>query len=332
MKNTIIIVALLVMLISCNNKADKKNIESSTIDNSHEQYFENTKMVTNLDEAPYNKRHISNGSQYKYDTLSSNYISDVKTILQTKNFKFPEEQKFKDKLMQVFNINVYDFKNKVVVLRPAMFTEIAIKDEKFVLIEDPKTEHRIINDDLEFYYNSYVFYGDREAFRWLQIKNKKQLIDLVLLYGYNSDKELVKLVFKNFDFNNSDLFHDLIFTNDIKLKKFVLRKSILDDIEQLIYEGATDGFTDIKKTNGYNSFSNIIQKIRDEPKNYNDPEKYIAFLYEKELRIGIVSHVKSNVINDPNYKSFLKENNYFNFKKLKNYIEKVYVGGTNSEE
>lgn len=248
-RQIIIVVFLIYILIEC-----KENSNSERV---------NKENVKKENVAPYNTTDIGDGVKYNYDTLSADYIKKVKTSLLNKNFKFLDEQKFKDKVFEVFNINVYDYKNKIVVLRPAMFTEIAIKEDKFILIENPETDNSkdAINDDLEYYYNSYVFYGDKIAFNWLKSRNKQQLIDLVVQYGYDSDKELIKFVFKDFDFDDSVLFHDLIFTNNVKTKKFVLRESILNDIESLVYKGTIEGYTEAKEGNGYNSFSEIIQKL-----------------------------------------------------------------------
>jgi uncharacterized protein YgiM (DUF1202 family) len=67
-----------------------------------------------------------------------------------------------------------------------MFTEIAIKEHKFILIEDPETDSDPdnINEDLEYYYNLYVFYGDKKALNWLKANNKEVLKDLGVEYDY----------------------------------------------------------------------------------------------------------------------------------------------------
>ncbi|WDF64937.1 SH3 domain-containing protein [Flavobacterium sp. KACC 22763] len=318
MKN--IISLLVLLLISCTGKTDSKK---NNLGNSN-----------GSKEAPYNLTDLGDGKKFNYDTLSIDYINKVKTSLIKSNFKFPDEQTFKKRTLEVFKINLYDYKNNIIVLRPAMFTEIAIKESRFILIEDQETDgsENAINENLEFYYNSYVFYEDKIAFNWLKSRYKQQLIDLVVQYGYNSDKELVKFVFKNYDFDDSVSFHDLIFTYDVKSKKYILRESILNDIESIVYKGTVEGYTEAKEGNGYNSFSDIIEKIRSNPNNYLDAEKYIAFLYEKDLRVCVVGHIESNLSENKKYKTFLKENNYFNLMRLKEYVEIVYGGDSDSDE
>jgi hypothetical protein len=318
MKERIFSFLLILLLVSCNNKQQEEN--------------KNIENKDTLKIAPYNTTDIGDGVKYNYDTLSVDYMKKVKNSLLNRKFKFLDEQKFKDKVFEVYNINVYDYTNKLVVLRPAMFTEIAIKEDKFILIEDPETDDsESINDNLEYYYNNYVFYGDKTAFNWLKMNNKQQLIDLVVQYGYNADKELLNFVFKDFDFDDNTLFHDLIFTKDINTNKFILREKILNDIENLVYKGSVEGYAETKAGNGYNSFSEIIKRIRMNPDDYTLPEKYIAFLYEKDLRVGIVGHIESDLANNTSYKSFLKQNNYFDFKRLKDYVENVYGEDPNSE-
>uniref|UniRef100_UPI00404735F8 SH3 domain-containing protein n=1 Tax=Flavobacterium sp. TaxID=239 RepID=UPI00404735F8 len=119
-------------------------------------------------------------------------------------------------------------------------------------------------------------------------------------------------------------FHDLIFTTDLKTAKFKLREDIINDIEDIIYGGSIVGYMEAKEGNGYNTFSEIIEMINKNSKKYEEPERTIAFLYEKELRVGIVGHIESNLVIDPKYKAFLKNNNYFGYLKLKDYTENVF--------
>ncbi len=322
MKKSIVIITLLIISISCKEKLeeDKKNIKK----------IEN---MDNLNNAPYNTSELGDGLKYNYDTLSLDYINKVKTSLTNRNFKFLDKEQFREKILEVFNFNIDDYKNNIIVLRPAMFTEIAIKNQNFILIEDSETDDReSINSDLEYYYNSYVFHNDKISFNWLKFNEKEVLNNLVIEYGYNKDKELVKFVFKDFDFDNKTLFHNLIFNRELKTKKFKLREGILNDIENIVYGGNVSGYEEVKEGNGYNSISEIIETIRENSKQYIEPEKNIAFLYEKDLRIGIVGHIESNLNIDSNYKPFLKSNSYFGYPKLLEYVENIYGEDPNSEE
>lgn len=170
--NKIIFLLAVIMLISCNEKIKDKKVNRIETNDSKT--------------APYNLTDLGDGKKYNYDTLSVAYIKKVQESLLKREFKFPSQEKFKEKISEVFNIKIYDYKNSIVVLRPAMFTEIAIKEHRFILIEDPETDSdpNNINEDLEYYYNSYVFYGDKKAFNWLKINNEDILKDLGVEYDY----------------------------------------------------------------------------------------------------------------------------------------------------
>lgn len=170
--NKIIFLLAAIMLGSCNEKINDKKI--------------NTIESINSKAAPYNLTDLGDGKKYNYDTLSVAYINKVKESLLDRKFIFPSQEKFKEKISEIFNTKIYDYKNSIVVLRPAMFTEIAIKEHKFILIEDPETDSDPdnINEDLEYYYNLYVFYGDKKALNWLKANNKEVLKDLGVEYDY----------------------------------------------------------------------------------------------------------------------------------------------------
>ncbi|MCD0469056.1 SH3 domain-containing protein [Flavobacterium sp. JAS] len=280
--------------------------------------------------APYNITDLGDGLEYNYDTLSVNYIKKVKTSLLNRQFKFPDEQKFKDKVLEVFNVDIYEYKNKNVVLRPAMFTEIAIKENKFILIEDPETDDNkeAINDDLEFYYNSYVFYGDKNALNWLKLNNKEELKDLVIEYGYVSDFELLKFVLEKFDFDNESSFEKLIFDQNEKLE---IREDILEGILLVNYGGKSKDLSYAKEGNGFSEIGHIVGNIRNNPNLYSNPNKTIAILLNKDLEVGVVGNTEAILIKNPDYKSYLKKNKYFNFQRLRDYVELLYGQNPNSE-
>jgi len=316
MKRIIFNLLLILLAISCNEKGEKQS--------------DNLQIADNLKVAPYNITDLGDGLKYDYDTLSVDYIKKVKTSLLNRQFKFPDEQKFKDKVLEVFNVNIYDYKNKNVVLRPAMFTEIAIKENKFILIEDPETDDNkeAINDNLEFYYNSYVFYGDKNALNWLKLNNREELKDLVIEYGYASDLELLKFVFEKFDFNNESSFEKLIFDHN---KKLEIREDILDGILLVNYQGKSEDLSYAKEGNGFSKIGHIVDNINSNPNLYSNPEKTIAILLNKDLEVGVVGNTEAILIKNPDYKSYLKKNKYFNFQRLRDYVELLYGQNPNSE-
>lgn len=305
-KKKICLIIIFLLFISCNEKNDKKD--------------DNIKFLANSKTAPYNLTDLGDGSKFNYDTLSTDYIKKVKISIQSRKFKFPDKQKFKDRIFEVFNINIYDFNNKIVVLRPAMFTEIAIKEDRFVLVEDAETDDnaKIINDDFEYYYNSYVFYGNKEALNWLKSHNKENLNNLVIEYGYGSDIDLLRFVLKDLDFENKTLFKQLIFDNNNKLK---IREDILDGILVVNYGGKSEDLSYAKDGNGFLLIGDIINEIRSNPNSYSNPNRTIAILLNKDLEVGVVGNAEAYLHENPDYKTFLKKNKYFNLQRLKEYVE-----------
>ena len=322
MKKTVSILIILIIFISCKEKNGKKR-----------EYLQNFEKMNDLKNAPYNISELGDGLKFNYDTLSVEYINKVKNSLVNRNFKFLDNDQFQQRILKVFDFNIDDYENNIIVLRPAMFSEIVVKDQKFIIVEDSETDDsENINSDLEYYYNSFVIYNDKMSYNWLKLHQNEVLKDLVVEYGYNEDKELVKFVFDNFDFDSKTLFHDLIFKTDLKTSKLILRESIINDIEDIVYGGSTIGYMEAKEGKGYNTFSEIIEMLRKNSKQYLEPEKTIAFLYEKDLRVGIVGHVESNLTMDSKYKTFLKNNNYFGYLRLKDYVEKVFEDNSNSND
>lgn len=322
MKKVLIILIFSIIFISCKDNIEEKNKNTQNIE-----------KMNDLKNAPYNLSELSDGVKYDYDTLSINYINKIKSSLINRNFKFLDKQNFQERILEVFNFNIDDYKNNIIVLRPAMFTEIVIKDQKFILVEDAETDNsENINSDLEYNFNSYILNNDKNSFNWLKFNQKELLETLVVEYGFNQDKELLKFIFKDFDFDNKTLFHNLIFSKDIKTGEFRLREALLKDIENIVYGGGVVGYTEAKEGNGYNSLSEIVEIIRKNSKQYFEPEKNIASLYERDLSIGIVGHVESNLTTDTKYKTFLKNNNYFGNSRLKDYAEDVFGDDVNTND
>lgn len=65
----------------------------------------------------------------------------------------------------------------------------------------------------------------------------------------------------------------------------------------------------------------IIDNITERPNEYLDSDKIIASIFEKELRVGIILDIKTYLLNNPNFAVLLKENNYYDLPKLKEYIQ-----------
>lgn len=235
------------LLLSCNGQENKSRLW-------------NKEEINSLKTAPYNITDEGDDTKSSYDDLSPEFINKAKKILEQRKFQFPDENTFNQKISDIFSFNLKDYKNSIIALRPTMFPEVAIKENKFVFIQDAGAdEPDFINPDLVYHYNSYVFYNTPVSYVWLQTNNSNLLYDLVVYYGYNKDKKLVESVFKKFDFNSFSDMEQLIFIDSGGYKK--LKKQIFDDIETLIYKGKVEDFSYAKEGNGYLRIGDIINKI-----------------------------------------------------------------------
>lgn len=212
-----------------------------------------------------------------------------------------------------------------------MFPEIVITSKRYILIQNPDSNSPFEIDNLELLkYNQYIFYNDSLAYTYLKSKSPQLLKDLVVHYGYNKDKELVAFVLNNFDFTNENLFHDLIFSYNPQTGLFHLKEGVFEDIEKIIYKGKTEDFSYAKEGDGYMSLFQIIERIDKNKTQYYDADMIIAFLFERELRVGIQGHLESYLSSHKQYKSYLQSREYFNFPRLKKYLEVIHQSNDNS--
>jgi len=315
MKN-ISLVLLYSFLLSCTGKESKLHLQ-------------NIIEIISLKDAPYNITDEGDGTKSNYDDLSPEFINKAKKVLEQRKFQFPDENTFNQKILDIFSFNLKDYKNSIIALRPAMFPEVAIKENKFIFIQDAgAAEPEFINPDLLYHFNSYVFYNTPVSYVWLQTNNSNLLYDLVVYYGYNTDKKLVESVFKKFDFNSLSDMEQLIFIDSGGYKK--LKKQIFDDIETIIYKGKVEDFSYAKEGNGYLRIGDIINKISSSPKEYFEPEKTISYLFERELRVGIQGNIESYLNKNPKYNSNLEKNKFYDLPTLKDYVKYIYQKESNT--
>lgn len=291
--------------------------------------LQNIKEINSLKDKPYNITDEGDGTKSNYDDLSPEFINKAKKVLEQRKFQFPDENTFNQKILDVFSFNLKDYKNSIIALRPAMFPEVAIKENKFIFIQDAgAAEPEFMNPDLLYHFNSYIFYNTPVSYVWLQTNNSSLLYDLVVYYGYNKDKKLVESVFKKFDFNSLSDMEQLIFIDSGGYKK--LKKQIFDDIETIIYKGKVEDFSYAKEGDGYLRIGDIISKISSSPKEYFEPEKTISYLFERELRVGIQGDIESYLNKNPTYKSNLEKNKFYDLPTLKDYVKYIYQKESNT--
>ena len=301
------------LFISCNGQ-DKKN---------ENQILENNKKMNVNKEAPYNISDEGDGTKFNYDDFSQDLIIKAKKTLEQRKFQFPSDEIFNQRVLEVFGFNLKEYRNSIIALQPSMFPEVALRKDKFIIIQDANAnEPDFINNELLYHLNSYIFYKTQVSYVWLNANAKEELYDLVIHFGYNKDKKLVSTDFEKFDFNSLSNVEELIFKDHNS--RYELKKQIFDDIENIIYKGSVEDFSYAKEGDGYIRLGDIINKINFNPKEYNEPEYIIAYLFERELRVGIQGDVESYIDKNPVYVKTLKKVDFYNLPMLKDYVEYIY--------
>lgn len=302
------IMSIFYLFQSCDGQTNDKNNKIKV-----------TNEMKNLKEAPYNLSDEGDGNKYNYDSLSVEIINSAKLMLESKKFQFPTNGNFDKKIQEVFGFQLSEYKNSIFVLEPSMFPEVAIRKHNFVLIQDSDLDTSdFLNPDLLYHYNAYVFYKSQDSFLWLEKNDPEILNNLVIHYGYTGDKKLVENVLKNYDFESLSGMEELIFKYGDKKKE--LKKEIFVELENFVENKKSMSSLNLTKQNVYSQFGKIIDKIAEHPNEYLDSDNMIAYLFEKELRVGINLDLKTYILNNQNFAVLLEENNYYDLPKLKEYI------------
>lgn len=278
-----------------------------------------TQDMKNLKIAPYNLSDEGDGNQYNYDSLSIDIINNAKLMLEDKKFQLPTSENFNKKIQQVFGFQLTEYRNLIFVLEPSMFPEVAIRKYNFILIQDSDLDTSdFLNPDLLYHFNSYVFYNSQDSYQWLKKNDPELLYNLVIHFGYSGDKKLLQTVFTNYNFKSLPSMEELIFKYGDKKKE--LKKEIFVDLENFARDKQSMETSNLTKEDVYSQFGKIIDHITQHPNNYLESDKMVAFLFEKELEVGIMFDLDAYMKNNKQFATLSKENNYYNLPKLKAYI------------
>lgn len=302
------ILSIFYLFQSCDGQTNDKNNKIKV-----------TNEMKNLKEAPYNLSDEGDGNKYNYDSLSVEIINNAKLMLESKKFQLPTNRNFDKKIQEVFGFQLTEYRNLIFVLEPSMFPEVAIRKHNFILIQDSDLDTSdFLNPNLLYHYNSYVFYNSQDSFLWLEKNDPEILHNLVIHYGYTGDEKLVENVLKNYDFESISGMEELIFKYGDKKKE--LKKEIFVHLENFVKNKQSMNTLNLTKENVYSQFGKIIDIIAEHPNEYLDSDKMIAYIFEKELCVGINLDLKTYLLNNQNFPVLLKENNYYDLPKLKEYI------------
>lgn len=302
------LLAILFLLTSCNGQNNKEK-------NKQEKTMEQTATGKN---SPYNVFHEGEMNIDFVDFINTNK-EKIQAELNKKGYKKPSETVFESKIKAFYNWDIKEYSN-IIALQQSMLSEIAVKDLGIVFVEGSNTE---IEADLLYNYNQFIFYNDKAALTWIKAKRPDLLQLLVKSYGFTKDDEILKFVFDKVNFKNSFDIREIIFgTEDNKL---VLREEIVKKIRQIKYKEQTvAGFSETVAGDFYTTIVKNINDIVKNPKNYKDPDRYVAFLLNELALSGITGDIDSILNNNVAYLKMIKDNKYYNFDELKSYLENNY--------
>ena len=302
------LLAILYLLTSCNgqNNKEKKNQEKT---------IEQTATGKN---SPYNVFHEGEMKIDFVDFINTNK-DKIQAELNKKGYKKPSETVFESKIKMFYNWDIKEYSN-VSALQQSMLSEIAVKDLGIVFVEGSDTE---IEADLLYNYNQFIFYNERVALTWLKAKRPDLLHLLVKSYGFTKDDEILKFVFDIVNFKNSFDITEIIFGTENN--KLVMREEMVTKIRQIKYKGQTvAGFSETVTGDFYTTIVKNINDIVKNPKNYKDPDRYVAFLLNELALSGITGDIDLVLSTNAVYSKKIKDNKYYNFEELKSYIENNY--------
>lgn len=314
----LILIPILLCMFYCNNKQD----------NSMKREIEKNKKLNNKTDkkvSPFNTFNDGGMNINFEDFINENKIK-IKTEINKYNYKIPENNIFEEKIKFYFNWDIQDYTN-VIVLENSMFPVIVVKDYNLIYLEDDNGEE--INGQLISNYNKLIFYDDKASLTWLKFQYPYLLDSLVKTYGFSKNDDILKFVFNRTNFNNDLVISDFIFQSNDGI--LTLREDMIRKIREIKFNNEiSNDYGVVVGTDFYSSFLDIIKNIRREPNNYEKSDYQIAFLLNEVILSGLSGIIDSELDKNPQYKRVLKSNHYFNFQRLKEYVEHIYGQNPNS--
>lgn len=305
-------VAMLILLNSCNGQ-NKNNEKIDKMENnkiSEYNIFKEGEMNTN------------------YSDFINKNNKKIESEIKKFGYKEPSRDIFIDKIKYFYNWDVSNYTN-VVVLQNSLQPEIVVQDKKLIFVEGEENE---IDGEVLWNYNEFIFNNKKNALSWLKLRRPDLLVELVKIYGFDKDNEVLKFVFQKIDFKNKIAVKDYIF-NKNNSKKLILRESLIKKIRQLQYDDKKiEGFSEVVQGDFYYVLSDVIRMIDKDPNDYQDSNYCIAYLMNELALSGIVGDLESRFNKNPKFIKILKDNDYYGLEKLKEYATIIYEPEISSDE
>lgn len=305
-------IAMLILLNSCNGQ-NKNNEKIDKMENnkiSEYNIFKEGEVNTN------------------YSDFINNNKEKIKSEIKRFGYKEPSRDIFIDKIKYFYNWDISNYTN-VVVLQNSLQPEIVVQDKKLIFVEGEESE---IDGEVLWNYNEFIFNNKKNALSWLKLRRPDLLVELVKIYGFDKDNEVLKFVFQKIDFKNKIAVKDYIF-NKNNSKKLILRESLIQKIRQLQYDDKKiEGFSEVVQGDFYYVLSDVIRMIDKNPNDYQDSNYCIAYLMNELAYSGVLGDLESIFNKNPKFIKTLESNNYYGLEKLKEYTTIIYEPEISSDE
>ena len=107
MRYVLVILLANIIFFSCDEKSNKGSVS--------------TKQV------PYNILEEGDGLKVNYDSLSTDLIDYGKRSLSDMDFRFPSNEEYTQKILEIYRIDISQYTNSIVALNNSKFPYIALK-------------------------------------------------------------------------------------------------------------------------------------------------------------------------------------------------------------
>lgn len=252
-----------------------------------------------------------------------------------KCFEFPDKNDFKNKIEEIFSVDLDTNRNEVVGLGIKENSELALINYSYIIPsfydflygeseKDVSIEvYKNIGLDKELCaYNNMIFHNDIKATNFIKSKSPELLIDLVKTYSYTTNKDWLK-----FAFNKSKLYEPMVlekFLFSVKCKGtwraengdchpiYTLRKDMLD---KMIEYGA--------ELSQLSTVANMISNGN--PESYEeDTEELYAYLMAYCYKAGQSGIIEYLYDTNPKMIEVFRKKDFYGIEDLEDFTDNFY--------
>ncbi|MCD8440911.1 hypothetical protein G1K82_12860, partial [Tenacibaculum finnmarkense] len=253
-------------------------------------------------------------------------------------YKKPTDKEFRQKILEVFKIDISKTTKKEINLSIELYPETALKEYNFIIPDDLHpmipSEEDLLKMDKEFIekaykyvtksicnYNKMIFYNDIAATNWVK-KNSSSLIHIVTKYGYIKNKDWLQFAFSKSELHEPYQLERFLF--DVKCRGeergeggdcntvSSLRKDMLD---KMIEYGA--------ELSQLSTVANMVSNGNQEAYEENKEELY-AYLMAHCYKAGQSGIIEYLYDSNPKMIEVFREKDFYGIEDLKDFTDNFY--------